>query len=103
MKKEAPTLHSRIKTARILLLIVGVAIGVVVTGDLVHQAQAEEGKQAVSAAGASENYPLGRKPVAIVDGQYPDSLRWRAGRSGSILSLAEYAPEQGEQGQQDPH
>ena len=40
------------------------AIGIVLTGNPVHQAQAEEAKQAVSAAGASENAPLGRKPVA---------------------------------------
>ncbi len=30
-------------------------------------------EQVVSAADAKDNYPLGRKPVAIVDGQYPTS------------------------------
>ena len=34
----------KIKTARIVLLVVGVLIGVVVTGNLVHQAHAEEGE-----------------------------------------------------------
>ncbi len=73
MKGVGPTMFPKIQTARIVLLLVGVAIGIAVTGNLVHQAQAEEGVQAVSAAGASENYPLGRKPAAIVDGRYPAS------------------------------
>ena len=66
-------MFSKITIARIVLLVVGVAIGIVVARDLVHQAQAEEGLPAVSTAGASANTPLGRKPTAIVAGQYPAS------------------------------
>ncbi len=73
MRGKGPTMFPKIKTSRIVVLVVGLAIGIVVTGNLVHQAQAEEGKQAVSSAWASVSYPLGRKPVAIVDGQYPAS------------------------------
>jgi len=50
-----------IKTARIVLLVVGMAIGIVITGNLGHPAKAQD------------NTPLGRKPVAIVDGHYPAS------------------------------
>jgi ribonuclease Z len=56
-----------IKSAWTVLLVVGVAIGVLITGNLDHQAQAQESGQ------AKDNNPLGRKPVAIVDGQYPAS------------------------------
>ena len=56
------------KYAWIALLALGVATGIVITGDLNHQAQAKEGEPAVSAAGAQANVPQGRKPVAIVDG-----------------------------------
>ena len=73
MKGKGPTMFLKIKTIRIVLLVVGVSIGTDVTGNLVYQAQAEEAKQAVSAAGAGDNSPLGRKPVAIVNGQYPAS------------------------------
>jgi ribonuclease Z len=66
-------MYPKIKNSRMVLLVVGVSIGIVVTGNWVHQAQAEQGNQAVSEAGASANAPLGRKPVAIVDGQYPAS------------------------------
>ncbi len=51
----------RIKTARIVLLVVGMATGIVITGNLGYPAKAQD------------NSPLGRKPVAIVDGHYPAS------------------------------
>ncbi len=51
----------RIKTAWVVLLVVGVAIGIVITGNLGHQAQAQD------------NTPLGRTPVAVADGQYAAS------------------------------
>ncbi len=50
-----------IKTAWIVLLVVGVAIGIVITGNLGHPAQAQD------------NTPLGRTPVAVADGQYAAS------------------------------
>jgi len=66
-------MFSKMTIARIVFLAVGVAIGIVVARDLVHQAQAEESLPAVSTAGASANTPLGRKPTAIIAGQYPAS------------------------------
>ncbi len=66
-------MRPKIKIAWIVLGFVGVAIGIVMTGNLAHQAQAKESEQAVSAAGAQDNVPRGRKLVAIVDGQYPAS------------------------------
>ena len=56
-----------IKTAWIVLLFICVTIGIVITGYLSHQTQAQESEQ------AKDNYPLGRKPAAIVDGKYPAS------------------------------
>jgi ribonuclease Z len=55
----------KIKTAWVVLLSVGVAV--VIMGNLGHRAQAQESQQAKDAM------PLGRTPVAIVDGQYPAS------------------------------
>jgi ribonuclease Z len=52
---------AKIKTAWNILLVVGVTIGIVITGNPGNKAQAKD------------NYPLGRKPAAIVDGQYPAS------------------------------
>jgi ribonuclease Z len=59
----------KIKTAWIALLVVGVAASLLITGNLAQQTQA----QAQESAQATDNYPLGRKAVAIVDGQYPAS------------------------------
>ncbi len=56
---------SKTKTAWTILLVVGVAVGIIITATVEHQAQAQEQ--------ASDNVPLGRTPVAIVDGQYPAS------------------------------
>ncbi|MHC4213481.1 MAG: MBL fold metallo-hydrolase, partial [Planctomycetota bacterium] len=48
----------------------GVVLGIVLTQSTQDIAKAaQEGGQ----AGAKDNYPLGRKPAAIVDGQYPAS------------------------------
>ncbi len=58
---------TRIKTLWIVLLSVGVAIGIVITGNLGQQTQAQESAKAMDAV------PLGRTPAAIVDGQYPAS------------------------------
>ncbi len=60
---------TKIRFTWIVLLALGVVIGVVISGDLVQQAhaQARKGEQ------APDNYPKGRKPSAIVDGQYPAS------------------------------
>jgi ribonuclease Z len=57
----------KIKTAWIALLSVGVAVGIVITGNLGQQTQAQESEQ------AQANTPLGRKATAVVDGQYPAS------------------------------
>jgi len=51
----------KIKTVWNILIVVGLTIGVIITGNLGHQAQ------------AMDNYPLGRKPATIVNGQYPAS------------------------------
>ncbi len=56
---------SKSKIIRIFLPVIGVAIGIVITGSLGHQAQAQDDE--------SKFAPLGRKPVEIVDGQYPAS------------------------------
>jgi len=65
------------KTAPALLLVTGVAVGIVIMRDLDHRAQAKEGGYASAAAaqeaGAQDNTPRGRTPAAIVDGQYPAS------------------------------
>ncbi len=55
----------KIRTAWIVLLVIVMAIGIVIKGNLGHQAQAQESEK------AKDNYPLGRKALAIVDGQYP--------------------------------
>jgi len=51
----------KIKTAWFVLLVISGAIGSVIMADLAH------------AAGANDNFPRGRKPAAIADGQYPAS------------------------------
>ncbi len=58
---------TRIKTAWIVLLSVGVVVGILITGNLGQQTQAQESSQAKDAT------PLGRTPTAVVDGQYPAS------------------------------
>jgi len=58
---------TNIKTAWFVLLVLGVAIGTIVTPDLEREAQAQESKQ------TKDNVPVGRKATAIVDGQYPAS------------------------------
>jgi len=57
----------KIKTALIVLLVVVVTIGIVITGNLSHQTQAQESEQ------AKDNLPMGRQATTIVDGQYPAS------------------------------
>jgi len=57
----------KIKTAWIVLLVVVVTIGIVITGNLSHQTQAQESEQ------AKDNLPMGRQATTIVDGQYPAS------------------------------
>ena len=52
---------AKIKNTWNILLVAGVTLGIVITGNLGNKAQ------------AADNYPLGRKPAAIVDGQYPAS------------------------------
>ncbi len=65
------------KTVSALALVVGVAVGIVITRDLGHRAQAKEGGNASAAAaqeaGVRDNVPRGRTPAPIVDGQYPAS------------------------------
>jgi len=58
---------TKIKTAWIVPLVIGVAIGSVIASNLGHPAQAQEGGQ------VKDNTPLGRQSVATVDGQYPAS------------------------------
>ena len=58
---------TRIKTVWIILLSVGVAVGILITGNLGQQTQAQESEQ------AKDNFPLGRKATAVVDGQYAAS------------------------------
>ncbi len=60
---------SRIRFTWIVLLAIGVVLGIVISGDPAHQThgQARNGEQ------AQDNYPKGRTPSAIVDGQYPAS------------------------------
>jgi len=60
---------SKIRFAWITLLAIGVVIGFVISGDPVHQAQA----QTRTSDQAQDNTPKGRTPTAIVDGQYPAS------------------------------
>ncbi len=65
-------MFSKFKTAWIVLLALGVAIaaiGIVITGNLGHQAQA----QAKKSEQAKDNVPTGRSAAAIVDGKYPAS------------------------------
>ncbi len=64
---------SKIKTALIVPLAVGVVIGIAITINLGSQAWAEEDEQADSAAVAIDDLPLGRQATAIIDGQYPAS------------------------------
>jgi ribonuclease Z len=64
---------SKIKTALIVPLAVGVVIGIAITINLGSQAWAEEDEQADSAAVAIDNLPQGRQATAIIDGQYPAS------------------------------
>jgi len=61
----------KITIAWVVPLVVGVAIGIVITANLGHWTFAKEGEQTVSAAGAQPNVPRGRKAAAIVGGQYP--------------------------------
>ncbi len=65
--EKKPTMLLKIKTAWMVLLVIGVAIGIIITGNLGHQTQAQESEQ------AKDNLPLGRKSTAIVDGKYPAS------------------------------
>jgi ribonuclease Z len=58
---------TKIRTAWLVLLVIGVAIGTVITFGLERQAQAQESKQ------TKDNVPMGRKATAIVDGKYPAS------------------------------
>jgi ribonuclease Z len=58
---------TKIRTAWLVLLVTGVAIGTVITSDLARQAQAQESKQ------TKDNVPMGRNATAIVDGKYPAS------------------------------
>lgn len=51
----------KFKTSWNVIVIVGAAIGILTMGNWGNKAQARD------------NYPMGRKPVAIVDGQYPAS------------------------------
>jgi ribonuclease Z len=60
-KRKESAMLSKIKTTLNMMLAVGVTIGIIFTGNLGNKAQ------------AMDNYPLGRKPAAIVDGQYPAS------------------------------
>ena len=53
----------KIKAAWNVLLIIGVATGILIMGTPGHQDQVQ----------AKDNLPLGRTPVAIADGQYPAS------------------------------
>jgi hypothetical protein len=62
-----PTMIAKIKIAWVILLAVGLAVGMVIMGNLGQQTQAQELAQ------AGDNSPLGRKPTAIVNGQYPAS------------------------------
>jgi len=57
----------KIKTAWIVLLVVVVTIGIVITGNLGLQTQAQESEQ------IKDNLPMGRQATTIVDGQYPAS------------------------------
>jgi ribonuclease Z len=72
---KAGTMYALLKNnfARIALVVLSAAAGFAATGNLVPPAQAAGEKPAVSAARAAGNEPLGREPVAIVDGQYPAS------------------------------
>jgi len=54
-------MSQKIRTTWKILLIVWIALGIVVTGNLYNKAQAKD------------NMPKGRTPAAIVDGQYPAS------------------------------
>ncbi|MFC1822558.1 guanitoxin biosynthesis MBL fold metallo-hydrolase GntH [Thermodesulfobacteriota bacterium] len=54
-------MSTKIKTAWNILLIAGVTIGIIITGNLGIKAQ------------AADNYPKGRQAAAIVNGQYPAS------------------------------
>ncbi|MDH3688341.1 MAG: MBL fold metallo-hydrolase [Gammaproteobacteria bacterium] len=56
---------AKIKTAWTALLVVGAAVGIIITATGDHQAWAQEQ--------AKDNAPRGRTPAAIVDGQYPAS------------------------------
>jgi ribonuclease Z len=66
---------SKIKFALIVPLAVGVVIGIAITSNINqgHQAWAAEGEQAAAETTTADNMPLGRTPVALVDGQYPAS------------------------------
>jgi ribonuclease Z len=53
------------KTACVALLVAGVAVGVLATGNFAQPTQAQQQ--------ARDNLPLGRTSAAIIDGQYPAS------------------------------
>lgn len=63
----------KIKSVLLAPLAVGAVIGIVISINFGHQAWAAETGQAASATGIMENTPRGRRPVEIVDGQYPAS------------------------------
>ena len=56
-------MSAKIKTTWNVLLVIGVAAGIVISGNLGHQDQVQ----------AKDNLPLGRKAVEIAGGQYPAS------------------------------
>jgi hypothetical protein len=58
-------MKGKFKLMGIASIVVFAAMGFFLWGE--HAAQAQESGQ------AGDNYPLGRKPAAIVDGQYPAS------------------------------
>jgi ribonuclease Z len=60
---------SKIRFAWVVLLLTGVVIGFVISGEPVHQAQA----QTRTSDQAQPNAPKGRTPSVIVDDQYPAS------------------------------
>ncbi len=64
---------AKIKNTKVIVLIAGMIIGAFITANLGYQAQAMQAGLVASAAATMANVPMGRKPVAIVDGKYPAS------------------------------